>query len=82
MQDVSARIATRPIQLTTDGHRAYLEAVDAAFADEIDFAMLHKIYKSTQDKGRYSPAACLGCETKVISGTPDPKHISTPQDRQ
>jgi IS1 family transposase len=77
MHDVAARIATRPIQLTTDGHRAYLEAVESAFNEDIDYAMLSKIYKSNQAETRYSPAVCIGCETKIVSGAPDPNHIST-----
>jgi IS1 family transposase len=78
MHDLAARIANRPIQLTTDGHRVYLEAVESAFNEDIDYAMLAKIYRSSGDpETRYSPAKCIGCETKIIAGTPDPKHVST-----
>jgi hypothetical protein len=78
MHDVAARVVTRPIQLTTDGHRVYLEAVESAFNEDIDYAMLQKVYRSNPEGDtRYSPAACIGCQTKVISGTPNEKHIST-----
>jgi hypothetical protein len=76
MHDLAARLANR-VQLTTDGHRVYLEAVESAFNEDIDYAMLSKIYQSNQAETRYSPAVCIGCETKVISGIPDPKHVST-----
>ena len=66
------------VQLTTDGHTAYLSAVEYAFGGDIDYAMLVKIYgESREAEKRYSPAECVGCERKPISGTPDPKHIST-----
>jgi IS1 family transposase len=78
MHDLAERIATKPIQLTTDGHRVYLEAVESAFNEDIDYAMLQKIYRSNPEgETRYSPAKCIGCETKIISGAPDPKHVST-----
>lgn len=78
MHDVADRIVNRPIQLTTDGHRVYLEAVESTFNEDIDYAMLQKIYRSRRDpETRYSPASCIGCETKIISGTPDSKHVST-----
>jgi IS1 family transposase len=77
MQDFAGRIASR-VQLTTDGHRAYLSAVEDAFGSEIDYAMLVKIYGSDGvNETRYSPAVCLGCQTVGITGHPDPKHIST-----
>jgi IS1 family transposase len=77
MQDMAGRIENR-IQLTTDGHRVYAEAVEAAFGSEIDYAMLVKLYgASNEGESRYSPAACIGCRTGVLSGNPDPKHIST-----
>jgi IS1 family transposase len=76
MDDLAGRLSSR-VQLTTDGHRAYLEAVEGAFGCEIDYAMLVKIYGATQEETRYSPAECIGCEQKAISGKPDPKHIST-----
>jgi IS1 family transposase len=77
MQDVASRISNR-IQLTTDGHRVYAEAVENSFGSEIDYAMLVKIYGASNDgESRYSPATCIGCRTGVLSGTPDPKYIST-----
>jgi IS1 family transposase len=77
MEDVAGRIINR-IQLTTDGHRVYAEAVENAFGCEIDYAMLVKIYGASNDgESRYSPATCIGCRTGVLSGNPDPKHIST-----
>ncbi|HVM92213.1 MAG TPA: DDE-type integrase/transposase/recombinase [Terriglobales bacterium] len=77
MQDVASRIDNR-IQLTTDGHRVYAEAVEQAFGSEIDYAMLVKIYGASHEgESRYSPATCIGCRTGVLSGRPDPKYIST-----
>jgi IS1 family transposase len=78
MQDVASRISNR-IQLTTDGHRVYAEAVEDAFGSEIDYAMLVKIYGASNEnpESRYSPATCIGCRTGVLAGSPDPEHIST-----
>jgi IS1 family transposase len=78
MQDCANRISNR-VQITTDGHRAYLEAVENAFGADIDYAMLQKIYGAPSDEEtrRYSPAKCIGCDLKVVSGDPDPKHVST-----
>ena len=76
IDDLAARLSHR-VQLTTDGHRAYLEAVEGAFGCDVDYAMLIKIYGASQEEVRYSPAECLGSETKIISGNPDRKHIST-----
>ena len=77
MQDVASRIKTR-IQLTTDGHRVYADAVENAFGGDIDYAMLVKIYgASTETESRYSPATCIGCRTGTLAGIPDPKHVST-----
>jgi IS1 family transposase len=77
MQDVAGRLRGR-VQLTTDGHRPYLEAVEAAFGIDIDYAVLQKIYgQDANPEKRYSPAVCLGCDVKEITGTPDPRHIST-----
>jgi len=77
MEDVAGRITNR-IQLTTDGHRVYAEAVENAFGSEIDYAMLVKIYGASNDgESRYSPATCIGCRTGVLAGNPDPKYIST-----
>ncbi|HEY6768117.1 MAG TPA: IS1 family transposase [Candidatus Sulfotelmatobacter sp.] len=78
MKDVASRIDNR-IQLTTDGHRVYAEAVENAFGSDIDYAMLVKIYGASGEnpESRYSPATCIGCRTGVLAGKPDPKHIST-----
>jgi IS1 family transposase len=78
MQDVASRVSNR-IQLTTDGHRVYADAVEDAFGSEIDYAMLVKIYGASNDnpESRYSPATCIGCRTGVLAGSPDSKHIST-----
>lgn len=77
MTDLAGRLANR-VQLTTDGHRAYLNAVDAAFDRDIDYAMLVKIYgDAPESEKRYSPADCLGADKTVIRGRPDPEHIST-----
>ena len=77
MQDLASRLARR-VQLTTDGHRAYLNAVDDTFANQIDYAMLVKLYGlAPEGEKRYSPAQCVGTQQHVISGRPDPKHIST-----
>jgi IS1 family transposase len=77
LQDVSRRLSNR-VQLTTDGHKMYLNAVIDAFADDIDYAQLVKIFGADPDGARtYSPAQCLGIQKEAILGNPDPKHIST-----
>jgi len=78
MDDVASRLATR-VQLTTDGHKAYLEAVEGAFGADVDYAQLVKIYGKSPEsaKGRYSPAECTGAKKHPIEGDPDEKHIST-----
>jgi len=77
MQDLQRRLASR-VQLTTDGHRMYLSAVEDAFGGEIDYAMLNKIYAAPREtETRYSPAECIGTEKRCIQGNPDPKHVST-----
>ncbi len=78
MQDVADRLADR-VQLTTDGHKAYLEAVDGAFGVDVDYAQLVKIYGSSPEsmKGRYSPADCTGIRKERITGSPDKAHVST-----
>lgn len=76
-EDLASRLRNR-IQLTTDGHAVYVNAVERAFGDDIDYAMLVKLYGSPRESEvRYSPAECIGCEQKKIKGNPDPKHIST-----
>lgn len=76
MLDLSARLANR-IQLTTDGNRLYVAAVDAAFDGSVDYAMLKKVYGFDQTETRYSPAKMVTTETEVITGNPNPLHIST-----
>jgi len=77
MHDLAERLANR-VQLTTDGHRVYLEAVASTFNEDIDYSMLIKIYKSGADgESRYSPANASAARLRVISGEPDPKHVST-----
>ncbi len=78
MDDLRDRLANR-VQLTSDGHKAYLEAVEGAFGGDVDYAMLVKLYGATSEsaKGRYSPAECIGARKTPIEGNPDPKHVST-----
>lgn len=77
MEDLAGRLASR-VQLTSDGHKPYLKAVENAFGNDIDYAMLVKIYgENVEGQKRYSPAVCTGCVTNVVKGNPDPKHIST-----
>lgn len=76
IDDLASRLATR-VQLTTDGHHAYLDAIEDAFGCDVDYAMLVKIYGSSQEEPRYSPAECIGCVVKPVSGKPDYEHIST-----
>jgi IS1 family transposase len=78
MDDLRSRLATR-VQLTSDGHKAYLEAVEGAFGGDIDYAMLVKIYGASPEgaKGRYSPAECTGARKQRIEGSPDYAHVST-----
>jgi IS1 family transposase len=77
MNDLQSRLANR-VQLTSDGHRAYLVAVEDAFGMDVDYTQLVKIYgaASTEDQRRYSPAECIGCIPTPITGDPNPKHIS------
>jgi len=78
MDDLASRLANR-VQLTSDGHRAYLEAVEGAFGGNVDYAQLVKLYGEAPEsaKGRYSPGECIGCRKAQIEGNPDPKHVST-----
>ncbi|MBI4246340.1 MAG: DDE-type integrase/transposase/recombinase [Candidatus Rokubacteria bacterium] len=79
IRDLADRLATR-VQLTTDGHKVYLEAVEGAFGSEIDYAMLVKVYEGDSGReaqARYSPPSCLGTRTVCITGQPDARHIST-----
>ena len=77
MFDLAGRLANR-IQLTTDGYRSHVKAVEGAFGDDIDFALLVKIYgTSSEGQKRYSPAQCMGAKKAIISGNPEYEHIST-----
>jgi len=78
IDDLRSRLANR-VQLTSDGHRAYLEAVEGAFGADVDYAQLVKIYGSSPEsaKGRYSPADCTGIRKTKIEGNPDFDHVST-----
>jgi IS1 family transposase len=76
IEDLASRLANR-IQLTTDGYRVYLEAIEGAFGCDVDYAMLVKMYESTQEETRYSPAKCNGSKATRITGNPDADHIST-----
>jgi IS1 family transposase len=78
MDDLASRLANR-VQLTSDGHRAYLEAVEGAFGADMDYAQLVKIYGNSPEsfKGRYSPAECTGIKKTRIEGNPDVDHVST-----
>ena len=77
MLDVASRLASR-VQLTTDGHKPYLEAVEGAFGADIDYAVLIKHYgEPIGTLGRYSPDECKGAEQRRVAGRPDPKHVST-----
>jgi IS1 family transposase len=78
IDDLASRLANR-VQVTTDGHKAYLYAMDAAFGGEVDYAQLVKLYGAAQDsaKGRYSPAECTGIVKTRVSGHPDMSKVST-----
>jgi IS1 family transposase len=79
MRDLASRLSNR-VQLTTDGHRAYLDAVESAFGADIDYAMLHKIYDApggVDNERRYSPAVCTGIELRVVQGKPNLAKAST-----
>src|SRR5882757_7660712 len=78
MGDLRSRLANR-VQLSSDGHRAYLEAIEGAFGGDVDYAQLVKIYGASPEsaKGRYSRAECTGARKTPIEGNPDPRHIST-----
>jgi IS1 family transposase len=78
VSDLAGRLASR-VQITTDGHSAYLQAVENAFGWDVDFAQLVKIYGAGggQSETRYSPAVCIGCSKHRVTGNPDPAHVST-----
>ena len=74
--DLALRLKNR-VQLTSDGHKPYLEAVEQSFGADIDYAMLIKIYGDTPGAGRYSSGECIGIQQRRVEGRPDPKHVST-----
>jgi IS1 family transposase len=75
--DLAGRLANR-VQITSDGHKPYLEAIEQAFGADVDYAQLIKTYGQTDEgQRRYSPPECVGCEARPVEGKPDPKHIST-----
>jgi IS1 family transposase len=77
MDDVADRLANR-VQLTTDGLKVYLEAVEGAFGADVDHAQLVKLYgEAPYPPGRYRPAECTGIRKTRVEGRPDPKHVST-----
>lgn len=78
MDDLRSRLANR-VQLTSDGHYAYLDAVEGAFGGDIDYGALIKMYGTAPEavKGRYSPAKCIGARKDRVEGNLDPKHVST-----
>lgn len=80
MHDIESRLSNR-VQLTTDGLHSYLEAVTDSFGSQIDFAQLVKLYgkesSTANAEKKYSPAECIGTRKHIVSGNPDPKHIST-----
>ncbi len=77
LQDVAGRLANR-VQLSTDGLTTYVDAVEKAFGTDVHYAMIEKIYGTSEEHDRrYSPAICIGAKRKRVQGNPDPKHIST-----
>lgn len=78
IDDLASRLAHK-VQLTTDGHKAYLKAVESAFGGEVDYAILDKIYNAPPNNGatRYSPAECCGTRKRKVSGNPDKSQVST-----
>ena len=79
VKDLASRLRNR-VQITSDGHRPYIQAVDKAFGEDVDYAMLEKIYAPARDPSgarRYSPPVCVGAKRKAMTGDPDPAHIST-----
>jgi len=78
IDDLAGRLAHR-VQISTDGHKPYIEAIEGAFGSEIDDGMIIKLYSNapTGNETRYSPGECCGIRKSAVSGNPDPKHIST-----
>ena len=77
VSDLASRLRNR-VQITTDGHKSYLEAIEGAFGGDVDYAMLVKVYgASPEGEKRYSPAECIGSHKHRIKGNPDKRHVST-----
>lgn len=76
INDLAQRLSSR-VQLTTDGHKAYLSAIEKAFGCDVDYAMLVKIYGGEQEEVRYSPSECIGTTKLIVTGEPDMGHVST-----
>lgn len=77
IQDLASRLAHR-VQITTDGHRPYLKAIEDAFGSEVDYAMLVKLYGAEQaNEARYSPAKCIGTRSHAVLGSPSRTNVST-----
>jgi IS1 family transposase len=78
MKDLASRMKHR-VQLTTDGHKAYIEAVEDAFGSEVDFSQLVKLYgvERIEAEARYSPAKCIGAKKQRVTGSPDDEFVST-----
>ncbi len=75
--DLAGRLAKR-VQITTDGLKAYVDAIEDGFGGDVDYAVLHKIYGGgNNDESRYSPAPCIGCDKSAVNGTPVPEHVNT-----
>ena len=78
LSDLRSRLRNNRVQITTDGHQPYLTVIEPLFgADSVDYAQLIKVYESSQDETRYSPAQCTSTDIRVITGDPDPDRIST-----
>ena len=76
LADLGPRLRNR-VQITTDGHRPYIEAIEAQFGQDVDYAMLIKYYGVDPNEGRFSPPKVLDEEVRIISGNPDPDWIGT-----
>lgn len=79
VKDLESRLANR-VQLTSDGLKLYFNAIRASFGSNVDYAMLRKIFGGSTGSGpetRYSPTACVGAESQIMIGSPDPAHINT-----
>ena len=77
VNDLKDRFSNR-VQITTDGHRIYLDSVEKAFGSKVDYAMLVKIYgNEPENERRYSSAECISTDRRVMQGNPDPNKIST-----